>query len=64
LEEGLISLLSALCSIIWAAHPLVLEITKIGVKKLMGIPDLFKEKLSYITERTIEFIVRLMDWSY
>lgn len=33
LDMGLISFLLFLCSIIWAAHPEVLEITKIGVKK-------------------------------
>ena len=34
---GLISLLSDLCSMIWAAQPDTLEHTKMGVKSLVGI---------------------------
>ena len=33
LEMGRMSFFDFLCSIIWAAHPEVLDITKIGVKK-------------------------------
>ncbi len=54
---GLISLLLALYSKIWAAHPVVLEITKIGVNKPVGIPHYFNTKYLMISRSRIKIKV-------